>query len=246
METPLTMPSDAPKHVDTSKGQTSSGAAVMAQAVSYLESFQPLSHICEAWCGIHVKPDDPAKQNIAYHYCSMIDEDRRQCLIYDRNAPNAKLIGVEYIISEKLFMTLPMDERKFWHSHKYECESGLLVQISKAGVPEMVVAAAEKAPLEILVNTYGKTWQLWPLDEHGCCSSHVPMGPPQLLMSFTADHQVHQAKVAERDKEMNISTATKRKERDGVIVGHPVAPGADQWCSGKVWQICANCHQKKH
>ncbi|KAG0241562.1 hypothetical protein BGW41_005722 [Actinomortierella wolfii] len=227
METPLTMPTDTTKQVDTSQGQTSSGAAVMGKAASYLESFRPLSNVCEAWCGIHVMP--------------MLDEDRRQCLIYDRNAPDAKLIGIEYIISEKLFLTLPMEERKFWHSHKYECESGLLVQVAKAGVPEAVVATAEQGPLKILVNTYGKTWQLWPLDESGHCSSQVPMGPPKLLMSFTADHQVNKAKLEERDKEMNISTEKKRKEREGTIVGNPIAPGADQWCSGKIWQICPNC-----
>lgn len=33
----------------------------------------------------------------------MIDEDRRQCLVYDSDSENAKLVAVEYIISEKLF-----------------------------------------------------------------------------------------------------------------------------------------------
>lgn len=47
--------------------------------------------------------DDPKRQTIAYHYCHVIDEDRRQCLLYDSNSENAKLVGVEYVISEKLF-----------------------------------------------------------------------------------------------------------------------------------------------
>lgn len=40
---------------------------------------------------------------IAYHYCHNLDADRYQCLINDSDTPEAKLMGVEYIISEKLF-----------------------------------------------------------------------------------------------------------------------------------------------
>lgn len=36
------------------------------------------------------------------------------------------MIGVEYIISERLFKTLPEDEKKLWHSHISEVKSGLL------------------------------------------------------------------------------------------------------------------------
>lgn len=44
----------------------------------------------------------------------------RQCIIYDSNKADAKLIGIEYIISRKLFDTLPPEERKYWHSHEFE------------------------------------------------------------------------------------------------------------------------------
>ena len=30
----------------------------------------------------------------------------------------ARLIGVEYIISERLFKALPEEEKRFWHSHR--------------------------------------------------------------------------------------------------------------------------------
>lgn len=46
----------------------------------------------------------------------------RQCIIYDSNKSDAKLIGIEYIISRKLFDTLPMEERKYWHSHEFEVD----------------------------------------------------------------------------------------------------------------------------
>lgn len=30
----------------------------------------------------------------------------------------ARLLGVEYIISERLFNELPEEEKRFWHSHR--------------------------------------------------------------------------------------------------------------------------------
>lgn len=44
----------------------------------------------------------------------------RQCIIYDSDAPDARLIGIEYIISRRLYEELPEDEKKYWHSHVYE------------------------------------------------------------------------------------------------------------------------------
>jgi hypothetical protein len=28
--------------------------------------------------------------------------------------------GVEYVVSEKVFQTLPAEEKQLWHSHNYE------------------------------------------------------------------------------------------------------------------------------
>ncbi|KAG0050741.1 hypothetical protein BGZ83_004488 [Gryganskiella cystojenkinii] len=233
----LTMPTQSTEEVKEREGQTSSDAAVLAAGATMFQSFKPLSSVCESFCGLHMYPHDQKRQLIAYHYCTMIDEDRRQCLIYDSDEKNAKLLGVEYIISEKLFKELDEDEKKYWHSHKYEVESGALVQLAKSMVPEMVAQVVELKPLQILVNTYGKTWQLWPVDMQGDCSCKVPTGPPQLLVSLTEDGQVDMDLLAKRDARLGISTLKKRQEREGKIKGNPVAAGADQWTMGKPWQI---------
>jgi hypothetical protein len=34
--------------------------------------------------------------------------------------PGARLIGIEYIISRRLYEGLPQEEHKYWHSHQYE------------------------------------------------------------------------------------------------------------------------------
>ncbi|KAG0343809.1 hypothetical protein BG004_004982 [Podila humilis] len=219
-------------------GQTSTGKMAMSEVSAGLMSFKPLGGICESFCGLHLYPNEPQRQLIAYHYCHCIDEDRYQCLMYDSDSRDAKLMGVEYIISEKLFKSLPVNEKKYWHSHKYEVESGLLVAVAKPMVPEAVASKTEHTPLKTLVNTYGKIWQTWPVDNAGRCTD-TPMGPAQLLFAFTKDGQVNQDLLARRDKEMGISTEQKRRERTD-IVGNTVADGADQPflnTGAKAWQV---------
>ncbi|KAI9486639.1 MAG: hypothetical protein EXX96DRAFT_593176 [Benjaminiella poitrasii] len=209
----------------------------MSMAASPLHSFKPLGNVCESFCGIHPYCGDLKRQVIAYHYCSMIDEDRRQCLIYDDDSPKAKLIAVEYMISEKLFKELPEEEKKYWHSHKYEVESGMLVMTAKSMVPNMVATMGENEQLKAIINTYGKTWQFWPVDDNHKCSSKIPYGPPQLLMAFTKDGQVDPNLLKERDERMGVDSGQRRKDREGVLVGNPVLEGADHWENGTPWQI---------
>eukprot|EP01133_Synstelium_polycarpum_P014955 gene14955-17682_t len=185
----------------------------MSSTGSTMSIFKPLSNICESFNGIHCVCGDLNKQVVSYHYCSQLDADRRQCLVYDSDEPNAKLIAVEYIISENLFSTLPDEERKYWHSHMYDVENGLVAMTPKALVPNIITAQVEAPAMKVFVNTYGKTWQFWPIDESGHCSSDLSMGAPQLLMSFTEDGQVRNQLVYERDKKEGISTAKKRNER---------------------------------
>ncbi|KAF9933355.1 hypothetical protein FBU30_005759 [Linnemannia zychae] len=184
--------------------------------------------------------NDNKRQINSYHYCGMLDEDRRQCLVYDDDSEHAKLIAFEYIISQKLFESLDENEKKYWHSHKYEIESGLLVQTAKrtdSGSTEF----SEISSLQKLIDTYGKTIQLWPVDKQGKCSSKVPTGPPQILVSFTADSQVDPDLLRQRDEIMGIKTEDKKNERKGRVQGAPVDKDADQWISkGKPWQVYDN------
>ena len=38
----------------------------------------------------------------AHHFCTHISKDFHQCVIYDSDKPEARLIGIEYIVSEKV------------------------------------------------------------------------------------------------------------------------------------------------
>lgn len=61
----------------------------------------------------------------AHHYCGHLNEEVRQCVIYDSGEDKARLIGIEYIISRRLFESLPEEEKKMWHSHQYEASRAL-------------------------------------------------------------------------------------------------------------------------
>lgn len=74
------------------------------------------------------------RQVEAHHYCTHYNQDMRQCLIYDSPEKNARLIGVEYIVSEKVFQGLPDEEKKLWHTHEYEVKGGILFL---PGVPKV-------------------------------------------------------------------------------------------------------------
>lgn len=38
----------------------------------------------------------------AHHYCNHRSHDFHQCVVYDSDEPNARLIGIEYIVTEKV------------------------------------------------------------------------------------------------------------------------------------------------
>ncbi|CAG8750454.1 12936_t:CDS:2, partial [Acaulospora colombiana] len=157
-----------------------------------------------------------------------LNEDVRQCLIYDSNKQDARLIGVEYIISAKVFLTLPEEEKKYWHSHVYEAsnvKSGILILPFGSAVPSVIADATEKKVMEGFVNTYGKTWHFWQVDR----GDPLPYGPPQLMMSFTADNQISPKLLEDRDKRFKVSTEEKRKERSDISLTYNVDRNADHW-----------------
>lgn len=194
-------------------------------AIALLPDSGPLGAIHAHVCGFHFYSGDMPRALPVHHYCSHLNPDVFQCVIYDSDQPNARLIGIEYIISEKLFIQLPADEKQLWHSHRYEVMSGLL---TAPGLP----AGPEKELMQELVNTYGKTWHLWQVDR----GDAVPLGLPKLMMGFTADGQAGAAMIAERDREQKIDTA-RVKARRAELSARPVSAGADAWQHAPAFQI---------
>ncbi|MDO8539548.1 MAG: OBAP family protein [Opitutaceae bacterium] len=185
----------------------------------------PLAAIHAHVCGFHFYSGDMKRALRVDHYCSHLATGIFQCVIYDSARSDARLIGVEYIISEALFNGLPADEKILWHSHRYEVMSGLLTAPGTSG-------AAEQELMKELVSTYGKTWHFWQTDR----GDTLPLGLPKLMMGFTADGQADPGMVADRDRALNIDSSRKKAERADFSV-RPVADGADAWKRGLAFQL---------
>lgn len=160
-----------------------------------LQGQAPLNAVSAYLNGFHFYNGDMNGQMEAHHYVTRLNEDVMQALIYDGNGRDAKLMGVEYIISARLFETLPEEEKKLWHSHDYEVKSGSLVA---PGLPQ----AAERRLMEQVVSTYGKTWHTWHTDR----DKELPYGIPALMMGFTADGQLDPALEKARDERLGVDT----------------------------------------
>jgi len=174
----------------------------------------PLAGPHAHFCGIHMAKKDPKFQLITHHYCTAHSEhghdDLFQCVLFDKTGANAKLLGVEYIVSDAVYHKLPPDEKKYWHAHTYEVLGGGLI------APGMSPEAETKFMKETLLTTWGKAWHTWPDP-----STAVPIGEPLLIWSLMGDGQVDEKVVAARDKEFKCSM-TKLREARGKAIGYEV------------------------
>lgn len=206
-------------------GEKSLKTKALEAGAELTQSEGPISAIHQHVCGFHFYAGEPERQVRAHHFCAHPTEDVLQCVIFDSNERNARLIGIEYIISEKLFNALPEEEKKLWHSHRHEVKSGQLIA---PGVPE----AAERELMKKLVNTYGKTWHTWQVDR----GDALPLGIPQLMMAPVEDGLISPALIAERDEYLGTDTNEKRRSRAD-IPDPAIAPGADAWRNGETFQL---------
>ena len=190
-----------------------------------LQSRAPLHALNAYLDGFHFYSGNMQGQMEAHHYCGHVNEEVIQCVIFDGNREDAKLMGVEYIISAKLFANLPADEKHLWHSHVHEVRSGQLIA---PGIPEI----AEHELMEKIAGTYGKTWHTWHTDR----GNTLPLGAPMLMMGFTKDGQLHDQLVSERDRRFEVSSDDTRQRRADIAYP-PIDPEANAWERGLALQL---------
>lgn len=206
-------------------GPPSPRSQLLGVGAAALQTKAPLNAMNLYLDGFHFYADDMGRPVEAHHFCTHLTEELHQCTIFDSNTAEARLIGVEYIISERLFSGLDDDEKRLWHSHHYETTSGLLVM---PGIPESV----ETAAIRSLATTYGKTWHMWQVDR----GDTLPLGIPQLMMGYTGDGQLDPALVTARDQRLGVSMEESRRARATIPVPQP-ADGANSWESGQTSQL---------
>jgi hypothetical protein len=211
--------------VEAPGADTTAKTDVLEAGAAILQNKEPLEALNAYMNGFHFYNGNMKGQMEAHHYCALLNEDVTQCVIFDGNTKDSKIMGVEYIVSGKVFAGLPAEEKHMWHSHVHEVRSGQLIAPS---IPEV----AEKQFMEKIAGTYGKTWHTWHTDQE----RELPVGSPMLMMGFTQDGQADAAMVAARDERFGVSS-TKNRENRAEIEYPAIDPDADAWQKGIVVQL---------
>jgi hypothetical protein len=195
------------KPVEAKGQEKSTTTAVLETGSGLLQSNMPAQQLVIYLVGLHPMKDHPEKQMEAHHYCRQVNEDLAQCALYDGNTADAHLNGIEYIISEKLFTSLPKEEKKYWHPHNFEILSG---QLNAPGLPEI----AEKELMRGKMNSYGKTWHVWNTGHFGFNdATTLPLGEPMLAWSLNHDGEAKPGLVEAMEKKLGIKVADKKNAR---------------------------------
>jgi len=93
---------------------------MIEKGAEIMQPLKPVKQLSQHVCTFAIYSHDMHRQIETHHFIHRLNEDFCQCAVYESDDPSARLIGVEYIISQRLFDALPPDEQKLWHSHFYE------------------------------------------------------------------------------------------------------------------------------
>ncbi|KAL2457594.1 Protein of unknown function (DUF1264) [Abeliophyllum distichum] len=202
---------------------------MLDKGAQMLQSLKPIKQMSQHACTFALYSHDTTRQIETHHYITRLNQDFLQCAVYDTDDCTGHLIGVEYIVSDRIFETLLPDEQKLWHSHAYEVKSGLW---ANPRVPEMVA----RPELENIAKTYGKFWCTWQTDR----GDKLPMGPPALMMSpqGVGIGIVDPVLVQKRDEKYNISSDALKTARVEIAEPEWLNPQADYWKQHKDKGFC--------
>ena len=181
------------------------GTTALQAGARVLQPMGPAGKLDIHLVGFHPMKDAPHEQMEAHHYCHQLNEDLAQCALFDSDAEDARLVGIEYIISERLFAQLPAQEHALWHPHNGEILSG---QLSAPNLP----LPAEHALMKRKMNSYGKTWHVWHPGD-----AALPLGEPHLAWSFNREGEIDPALVQRRDAAATTRTAERRENRRDLL-----------------------------
>ncbi|KAJ4787545.1 Oil body-associated protein 2B [Rhynchospora pubera] len=199
---------------------TTLGSKLIESGAMMLQSMAPVRQMNLHACTFALYGHDLSRQIETHHFIQRINQDFLQCAVFDSDKPSARLIGVEYIVSDNIFETLPSEEQKLWHSHAYEIKTGLW---TLPGMPELLQDPEHKS----LTKTYGKFWCTWQVDR----GDRLPLGAPSLMMSAQAVDiaRVNPELVKRRDRKYGVSRGDAKESRVEMAEPEWINPNADYW-----------------
>ncbi|EDT08069.1 OBAP family protein [Paraburkholderia graminis] len=205
--------------------QKSAKSKALDAGADVLQNRKPIDAMSAYLNGFHFYADDMGRQVEAHHFCTHVTEDFHQCVIFDSNESNAKLIGIEYIVSERIFKIAAGRRKEALAQPSLRGEVGRTRRAAHS-------RSRRNALMQDLVTTYGKTWHTWQIDR----DASLPLGIPQLMMGFTRDGQINPPMLDARDTRFRTSTVEARRKRAD-IAEPQVVKGANAWESGKTVQL---------
>ena len=131
-------------------------------------------HYPLAFAGAHLRSNPPGYPQVTYHDCNPLNDHVYQSLIFDGPGPEARLIGVEYLVSDEVYRKMPAEERIYWHDHQYDGDADLLPSPTRSG-------ADEEATLAKVRTLWGKVYHTW------ASGGDYPRGPSGALWSDTGE-----------------------------------------------------------
>ncbi|KAK4589454.1 hypothetical protein RGQ29_020150 [Quercus rubra] len=96
------------------------GQHMIDKGAQILQSLKPLKQMSQYACTFALYSHDMTSQIETHHFITRVNQDFLQCAVYDSDHAQGRLIGVEYIVSDRIFEALPPEEQKLWHPHVYE------------------------------------------------------------------------------------------------------------------------------
>ena len=171
--------------------------AAHAQSVARDKApIKTLLHCPLAFAGVHLLKELPEHSRVAYHFCTEVNGDLNQCVLYDGTGPDAKLIGIEYLVSDAVYQKMPPEEKAFWHDHKYEVDGGYLKSLTQTG-------DEEQRTLGKIRTSWGKVYHTW------ASGTDYPRGPARLFWSVTGE----QPFVLSPDAELPVELARAHRTK---------------------------------
>jgi hypothetical protein len=91
---------------------------------------------------------------LAHHFCKAVSGGLTECQLYESDAPDARLVGVEVIADPATYARFSPAEQALWHYHRVE------IPLVAATLLDMTPDEAARV-LNQIQDTYGKIYLLW-------------------------------------------------------------------------------------
>jgi hypothetical protein len=131
-------------------------------------------HCPLTFAGAHGRRNRPISPRCSYHDGEPFHDAVSHCLLYDGPGPDARLIGIEYLVSDEVYRQMPAEEKIYWHDHRCEADASLPTSLTESG-------SEERSTHTQIRHLWGKVYRTW------VAGGDYPRGPARPFWSDTGE-----------------------------------------------------------